>query len=35
LQKKVYHPTSSDNFNSICPIPVIFFGTVITEWHGV
>jgi len=28
--KKVYHPTFNDNFNSSCPIPVIF-GTVITE----
>jgi len=31
LQKTVYHPTFNDNFNSGCPIPVIF-GTVITEW---
>jgi len=30
MQKKVYHPTFSDNFNSSCPIPVIF-GTVIAE----
>jgi len=28
--KKVYHPTTNYNFNSTCPIPVIF-GTVITE----
>ena len=28
--KKVYHPTLNDNFNSSCPIPVIF-GTIITE----
>ena len=29
--KKVYNPTSTDNFNSSCLIPVIF-GIVITDW---
>jgi len=29
--KKVYHPTTKDNFNSDSPIPIIF-GTNITEW---
>ena len=28
--KEMYHPAFSDNFNSSCPIPIIF-GTVITE----
>jgi len=28
--KKEYLPTTNDNFNSVCPIPVIF-GTNITE----
>jgi len=28
--KKVYHPTTTDSFNSKCQIPVIF-GTVIIE----
>jgi len=28
--EKVYHPTTNDNFNSTCPIPVIF-GANITQ----
>jgi len=28
--KKGYHPTTNDNFNNSCPIPVIF-GTIISE----
>jgi len=24
VSKKGYHPTTNDNFNSSCPIPVIF-----------
>jgi len=31
VSKKVYHPTTKDNFNSSCLIPVIF-STNITEW---
>jgi len=30
VSKKVYHPTTNDNFNNSCPIPVIF-GTNIAE----
>jgi len=30
VPKKVYHPTANDNFNSCCPISIIFV-TNITE----
>jgi len=30
VSKKGYHPTTNDNFNNSCQIPVIF-GTVIAE----
>ena len=29
-QKRAYHPTTNDNFDNICLIPIIF-GTNITE----
>jgi len=30
VSKKGYHPTTNDNFNNSCPIPVIF-GTTIAD----
>ena len=33
--KKWYHPTTNDNFNSSCPIPVIFIDRVAEEIIGL
>jgi len=34
VRKNVYHPTANDNFNSSCPITIIF-GTNITEEYTI